>query len=236
MIMYDTTADFPTYPIINPEIVVEDNFDEGQTERGTLQKRGRLALLSAFQGEDWEITDTALDYATIFVTVPSTAANALRDATAAWDEFSQPERYETKVIGEIAVGETADWPSKWMMASQSRMSPTFQLIAQLTDLFETPEGARWPSAMWPVEKAFEDARAFIAKLPLAHIPEPEIRFADDGEINFLWVGEKLHIDLGFYGTGTYSYFGHNGEGQEIQDENVLASEGLAQAIKNMLTT
>ena len=234
MNMYDTTADFPTYPIVHPAIVVEDNFDAGQTERGTLQKRGGLVRLSAFRGEDWEVTDTELDCATIFVTVPSVAAKALRDATAAWEEFPQPEMYETEAIDEIAVGETADQPSKWMIASQSRMSPTFRLIAQLIDLFATPEDVRWPSTTWPVENAFKDARAFIAKLPLAHIPEPEIRFADDGEINFLWIGENVHIDLGFYGTGTYSYFGHNGEGQEIQDENVLASEGLAQAIKNML--
>lgn len=236
MIMCDTTADFPIYSATNPEIVVEENFDEGQTERGTMQKRGGLARLSAFQGEDWEITDTALDCATIFVTLPSTVANALRDATTAWNEFPKPEMYQTEVICEIIVGETADRPSKWMIASPSRMSPTFRLIAQLKDLFETPKDARWPSATWPVENAFEDARAFIAKLPLSHIPEPEIRFADDGEINFLWVDEKVHIDLGFYGTGAYSYFGHNDEGQEIQDENVSASEGLAQAIRNMLTS
>ncbi len=235
MIMYDTTVDFPTYPIMNPAIVAEDSFDAGQTERGTLQESSGLARLTAFRGEDCEISDTALDCATIFVTVPSIAANALRDAIAAWDEFPQPEVYETEAIGEIVVGETADQPSDWMIASHSGISPTFRLISRLTDLFKTPQDVRWPSTKWPVEHAFEDARSFIAKLPLAHIPEPEIRFADDGEINFLWIGEDVHIDLGFYGTGTYSYFGHNGEGQEIQDENVLASEGLAQTIKNMLT-
>ncbi len=154
------------------------------------------------------------------------------------DEFpqllDQLEMYRTETIGELAVGETAKRPSQWMRACQSRISPTIQLITRLTNLFETPEASRWPGTKWPVKRAFEDARAFITELPLAYIPEPEIRFADDGEINFLWTSKNVHIDLGFYGTGTYSYFGCNGEGQEIQDEAVLASDGLALAIKNML--
>ena len=235
MIAYDTTASFPTCVIVIPEIVDEDDFDAGQTERGMLQERGGRARLNAFRGEDWDVIDTALDCATLFVADSSVGVDALRNAVAEWDEYAPPERYETKAIAEVGFGDTGDQPSKWMLASQSRMSPTFRLIACLADLFETPEDIRWPSAAWPIESAFEDARVFITKLPLAHIPEPEIRFADDGEINFWWIEENVHIDLGFYGTGTYSYFGHDGEGQEIQDENVLASEGLAQAIKNLLT-
>ncbi len=95
---------------------------------------------------------------------------------------------------------------------------------------------RWPGATWPTEQAFEDARVFLTKLPLADIPEPVIRFAGDGEINFLWTNENAHVDLGFYGTGAsdYSYFGHNRRGKEIQSESFLASDGLAQEIKNLL--
>lgn len=235
MIAYDTAARFPTYAFIVPGIVNEDDFDVGQTEHGMLQERGGLTRLNAFRGEDWEVTDTASDYATFFAVVSSCGADALQNAVVSWDEQAQPDRYETEARAEVGFGDTVDQPSKWMLASQSRMSPTFRLMAHLASLFETPEDSRWPSTAWPIESAFDDARAFISRLPLAHIPEPEIRFADDGEINFLWIVEKVHIDLGFYGTGTYSYFGHDGEGQEIQDENVLASEGLAQAIKNLLT-
>ena len=233
--MYDTAVNLPTYAIAISKIVGEDNFDVDQTERGMLQKRSGLARLAAFQGEDWDITDTALYCDTFFVTAFSIASNTPWDATVLWNEYPRPEMYETKPLDDIDVGETASRPSEWMLACQSRMSPTLRLITRLTVLYETPEDFRWPSTAWPIDNAFEDARAFIAKLPLAHIPEPEIRFADDGEINFLWLGENIHIDLGLYGTGTYSYFGYNGEGQEIQDENVLASNGLAQAIKNMLT-
>ena len=65
---------------------------------------------------------------------------------------------------------------------------------------------RWPAAEWPSGRAFEDARTFIHALPVSSIPLPHLSFADDGEINFLWNQDGIHIDLGFYGTGTYSYF------------------------------
>ena len=75
-----------------------------------------------------------------------------------------------------------------------------QLLTQLETLRNIPDSKRWPGALWPDDKAFKDARKFISGLPLALIPNPEIRLADDGEINFLWQNEDIHIDLGFYGT------------------------------------
>ncbi|MCY4237703.1 MAG: hypothetical protein OXC93_05045 [Rhodospirillaceae bacterium] len=205
MIAHDTIASYPTPAIFHPKITIGGDFNANQTEREMLQEPGSLGRFNAFRGEYLDVANTAMHCATLFVVDSSILEN------------------------------TYDQPSRWTLASQSRMSPTFRLIARLVDLFETPENIRWPSMTWPVKSAFEDARVFITKLPLAHIPEPEIQFADDGEINFLWIGRNVHIDLGFYGTGAYSYFGCNGDGQEIQDENVLVSEGLAQSIKNFLT-
>ena len=235
MIAYDTTESFPTHSIVMPSIVGEDDFDSGQTERGRLQEFGELGRLNAFRGEEWDVTDTASEFNTLFVAISSTGLKASRDAAVAWGEYACSERCETEASVEVTFGSTVDQHSKWTLASQSRMSPTFRLLSRLAELFETPADTRWPSMAWPSENALEDARSFVMRLPLAQVPEPEIRFADDGEVNFLWICESVHIDLGFYGTGTYSYFGHNGEGQEIQDENVLVSDGLAQAIENMLT-
>ncbi len=135
----------------------------------------------------------------------------------------------------VAYSETADLPTGSMTLALPYVSPTYRLMTRLRDLHETPEDVRWPGAVWPTKRALKDAEIFIASLPLLQVPEPDIRFADDGEVNFLWLGGNVHLDLGFYGTGTYSYFGCNAEGKEIQGENVSASEGLIPAIENILT-
>ena len=88
MIAYDTTASFPTYVIAIPDIVDEDDFDAGQTERGKLQERGGLARLNAFQGEDLGVTNTALDCATFFVADSSIGVDSLRNAVEEWDEYA----------------------------------------------------------------------------------------------------------------------------------------------------
>ena len=233
--LYDTAVSVSKHAIAIPEVVGDDEFDTRQTEFRTARVLDGLASAARNVDEVWDIVDTASDWGTCLIAVYPIEPNASWDAETALGDVPQLEIYATRAFGEVAVGGTADTPSEWMVASQSGVSPTYRMVGRLRALFETPEDERWPSTTWPIHKAFEDARALISKLPLADIPEPEIRFADDGEINFLWMKENIHIDLGFYGTGTYSYFGHNGEGQEIQDENVLASDGLARKIKTMLT-
>ena len=101
-----------------------------------------------------------------------------------------------------------------------------RLLARIFELKRTPENERWPDATWPSEQAFLDAEKFIDALPIASIPIPDIGLAHDGEVNFLWKHNGIHIDLGFYGTGAYSYFARNKNGDKLGSESVLASRGL----------
>ena len=59
-------------------------------------------------------------------------------------------------------------------------------------------------------------------------------FADDGEINFLWESDAVHIDLGMYGTGTFSYFARTGDGQKLYGDDCPAALGLPDAIANLI--
>ena len=122
--------------------------------------------------------------------------------------------------------------------SHSFQSPTVALLNRLKDLFEQQQETQWPSKKWPTQRAYKDAYKFITLLPLMDIPEPEIRFADDGEINFLWHidGLQVHVDLGFYGTGRYSFYGRNSQGDEILSEDILATDGLTDSILQYLTS
>ena len=109
------------------------------------------------------------------------------------------------------------------------------LLAQLEELEKTPEEERWPGATWPTAQAFRDAKNFIRKLPLDSIPVPYIGLADDGEVNFLWKEDGVHVDLGFYGTRNYTYFARGKDGRPIDGEDILASEGLPSEIVELFT-
>lgn len=113
-----------------------------------------------------------------------------------------------------------------MPPSPSKFSPTLQLIKELEAYQRTAEDERWPCAIWPEEKAFEDAYVFIQQLDLTSIPTPIITLADDGEVNFFWENESVYVDLGFYGTGAYSYFACHEDGRKSGAEIVLAQKGL----------
>lgn len=113
-----------------------------------------------------------------------------------------------------------------LSALSSRHSPTLQLIKKLEVCQYKPEEERWPCVKWPDEKAFEDAYFFIQHLDLTSIPVPTITLADDGEVNFLWKYDPVYVDLGFYGTGTYSYFACHKDGRESIGEFILVNRGL----------
>ena len=82
----------------------------------------------------------------------------------------------------------------------------YALLRQLDEMQSTPESERWPGADWPSEQAFEDARIFIRRLPPVAIHLPDMGLADDGEVNFLWKQEGIHIDLGFLRHGRIFLF------------------------------
>ena len=131
------------------------------------------------------------------------------------------ESFSSEVVEEIAQASRED-----MIVSLPEPSPLLKLLVQLRMFQQTPEGERWPGAIWPNTQAFADARTFISRLPLNEIPLPEISLADDGEVNFFWKNDGVYIDLGFYGTGTCSYFARGKDGLRHYGEATPASEGL----------
>ncbi len=117
-------------------------------------------------------------------------------------------------------------------ATSEAFSPAHFLLSKLDAIGKAAAGERWPGSTWPAEQAFADARLFIESLPLNIIPLPAIGLADDGEINFLWKTNDVHLDLGFYGTGTYSYFAKR-QGQRFHGDQVASSQGLPDSIKDL---
>ena len=109
------------------------------------------------------------------------------------------------------------------------------LLERLAKLRSTPECKKWPGADWPEEAAFQDAQKFAERLPETMKARPHISLADDGEINFAWTREGMLIDLGFYGTGTYSYYARDKEGEELFGDDISASSPIPKELAALLT-
>jgi hypothetical protein len=108
------------------------------------------------------------------------------------------------------------------------------LLERLAELRWLPEEQRWPGADWPKEEAFQDARKFAERLPGTMKAAPHISLADDGEVNFAWTQEGMLIDLGFYGTGTYSYYARGREGDERLGDDISVMTSLPEELRVLL--
>ncbi len=164
----------------------------------------------------------------------------LRGFAGDWPEAERPpeptdtDAYSAKPSGVQAEVGTSGELSAARISSLSRHVRMGVLLAQLGTLRRTPEKERWPGADWPAASAFRDAEEFIRMLPLAFIPLPRITLADDGEINFLWKEDGVHVDLGFYGTNTCSCFARARDGRKFHLEAIPPSSGLPPEVEALL--
>lgn len=109
-----------------------------------------------------------------------------------------------------------------------------QLIQRLEQLRSVLEDERWPASEPPDDATFYDARVFLDRLPFPLAALPHISLAGDGEVNFAWDYEGLHIDLGFYGTGTFSYYARGADGREYYGDEVPAGSLLPADLEPLL--
>ena len=120
-------------------------------------------------------------------------------------------------------------------AELTRSSQIWPLFWRLADLYSTHETERWPNGDWPDDTAFEDAWRFTELLPTPAKALPHIALAEDGEVNFAWIHDAMQIDLGFYGTGTFSYYARANDGQEYFGDDVLVASPLPKELVALLS-
>ena len=108
------------------------------------------------------------------------------------------------------------------------------LLERLAELRWLPEDMRWSGADWPAEQAFLDAVSFTERLPVPLVAKPHISLADDGEVNFSWSQDSIQIDLGFYGTGTFSFYARDKTGNEWFGDDVPVQSPLPAELRILL--
>jgi len=63
----------------------------------------------------------------------------------------------------------------------------------------------------PTKEATLEAVAFVQALPF-EVPNPYVEPSPDGEVNLVWREGPRYLEVGFYGDGTFSYYGRELEG------------------------
>lgn len=80
-----------------------------------------------------------------------------------------------------------------------------RLSGQLQSYAELPNGWDGDNGKPASKQAIADALAFLSKRP-TDIPLPYVQLASDGEVGLYWHSDSVFADIGFYGTGEYSYY------------------------------
>ena len=121
------------------------------------------------------------------------------------------------------------------LASEIAWEPVILLLLErLADLRTLPEERRLPGADWPIEEAFLDAGRFTERLQATMRVAPHISLADDGEVNFAWSQNGMWVDLGFYGTGTLSFYARDKDGKELFGDDIPVMSPLPYELRALL--
>lgn len=115
-----------------------------------------------------------------------------------------------------------------------RARPDIRLTKRIRELGTYPRGWDGADAKPAMQKTVQEAEMFMRRLLGARISEPHIALATDGEINMLWDLGEFEFDLGFFGDGTYAYYGKTNTGQEFTSDSSDVTEPLPDRILELL--
>lgn len=118
--------------------------------------------------------------------------------------------------------------------NRAKESVKLVLLKRIRELRLYTENWDGMGAIVPTEQAIDDAETFLRSLPIEQIEAPHIALAADGEINFFWETDKIRMDLGLFGDGTYSYFAKSSDGKKFYCDDEGLEAPLGQEIINLL--
>jgi hypothetical protein len=113
--------------------------------------------------------------------------------------------------------------SPWFNAlAVPTIGPDQIAIRRIRDLNVYSDGWNGPDSVGPHPAAIEDAEVFVRNLfSSGDVVPPHITLASDGEVNFFWRGPTGTVDLGFFGSGTYSYYAAPKDGTPGGSDSVM---------------
>lgn len=108
-------------------------------------------------------------------------------------------------------------------------------IKRIRALGSREAGWDGPDSIGPTLATVKQAVAFARELhAIADLAQPYISLASDGEINFYWKTPRIELDLGFTGTGQYSYYGRTPDGIEFAEDGAELNQPLPSELISVL--
>jgi hypothetical protein len=115
------------------------------------------------------------------------------------------------------------------------LSARFKILSdRIDDLGKYEDGWDGAEGKAPSKKAVNESKRFAELLTSESIQLPQISLATDGEINFFWHLPGILLDLGFFGDGTYSYYGKCDNGKEFLEDDRAYDKILPKEIIDLL--
>lgn len=119
---------------------------------------------------------------------------------------------------------------KTRIVDESDLSSLNQIIYEIRTIARFNDAWHGPHSVAAAQKAIDDAERFARELTWSQKNRPKVALAEDGELNLFWKSEEIYLDVGFFGDGTYSFFGQLASGETISGDSVPARNGQATTI------
>ena len=106
--------------------------------------------------------------------------------------------------------------------SEVEIDVSNKLLSTLKTIAAYPTGWDGEDSKQATAEAIEEAKVFIDLLNEKGLlsRNPHLSLRNDGEVNFWWKTERGVLDLGFYGTGVYSYYAYAYGTEYMADANL----------------
>lgn len=126
---------------------------------------------------------------------------------------------------------------KTVQSAQTGVAETKELLVRrVRELGALNAGWNNPDSSPATQLAVEEAERFIRRLDWNILTAPFISLTDDGEINLVWSDDKRHLDIGFFGDGTYAFYGKDQSGVSYLEDAAAISQALPESVIALITS
>jgi len=121
-----------------------------------------------------------------------------------------------------------------LLVSNRKQGPTDALVQRVRELGAYATGWHSENSQSASRRTVEEAERFIRAINWNEHILPVIALAEDGEMNLVWSDTDRHVDIGFFGDGTYAYYARGRDGRTYFEDGAPWHQTLPQDIVSLI--